>query len=226
MSTVNKDHILTFYNDFRAVDLGPTEPPLPGPTSSVLARAWNSVTVFLARLVGRPGPKPGPTEPEHAAAAEAWIGMSASYDGGLTWVGGLVPGGPEDDSDASMASPAYGLEGASDPVVVSAPCGKFFLAWLAFTRGGESRLLVSRFTDHNDSDQRHTISYDGTTVVEVGQNATNGHFLDKPDAAIELTGATGCDAFADHVSYTTFVGNGAATSSRARSPSRRPPTGA
>ena len=40
VSTVNKDHILAFYNDFRAVDLGPTEPPLPSGAGSMLARVW------------------------------------------------------------------------------------------------------------------------------------------------------------------------------------------
>jgi hypothetical protein len=208
VSTVNKDHVLAFYNDFRAVDLGPSEPPLPSGSGSMLARVWKGAKVLLARLVGRPAPEEPAGDPDRAASAEAWIGMSTSYDGGLTWVGGLVPGSPEDDSPASLASPAYGLQGASDPVVVSAPCGKFFLAWLAFTRGGESRLLVSRFTDLNDSDQRHTIRYEGTTVVEVGMNATNGHFLDKPHAAIELTGGGTCGDFVVHVSYTTFVGKG------------------
>ena len=212
VSTVNKDHILAFYNDFRAVDLGTTEPPLPDDTRALLAKAWDGMNGFLTRLAGGTPPEPAPAMPERAAAAEAWIGMSASYDGGLTWVGGLVPGSPEDDSPASLASPAHGLLGASDPVVVSAPCGKFFLAWMAFTRGGESRLLVSRFTDLNDSDQRHTIRYEGTSVVEIGQNATNGHFVDKPHAAIELTGGTGCSAFNVHVSYTTFVGTGGFTS--------------
>ena len=183
VSSVNKDHILAFYNDFRAVDLGTTEPPLPDDTRALLAKAWDGMNGFLTRLAGGTPPEPAPAKPERAAAAEAWIGMSASYDGGLTWVGGLVPGSPEDDSPASLASPAHGLLGASDPVVVSAPCGKFFLAWMAFTRGGESRLLVSRFTDLNDSDQRHTIRYEGTSVVEIGQNATNGHFVDKPHAA-------------------------------------------
>ncbi len=212
VSSVNKDHILAFYNDFRAVDLGPTEPPLPSDTRALLARAWDGLNGFLGRLAGGAAAEPAPAKPGHAAAAEAWIGMSASYDGGLTWVGGLVPGGPEDDSPASLASPAHGLEGASDPVVVSAPCGKFFMAWMAFTRGGESRLLVSRFTDLNDSDQRHTIRYEGTTVVEIGQNATNGHFVDKPHAAVELTGGGTCGDFVVHVSYTTFVGTGGFTS--------------
>ena len=77
---------------------------------------------------------------------------------------------------------------------------------------GRASFLVSRFTDLNDSDLRHTIKYEGTTVVETGQNATNGHFVDKPHAAIELTGGTGCSAFNVHVSYTTFVGTGGFTS--------------
>ena len=43
--------------------------------------------------------------------------MSRSYDGGLTWSGAFLPGGPFDASPASLAAPVYGLQAATDPVV-------------------------------------------------------------------------------------------------------------
>ena len=68
--------------------------------------------------------------------------MSTSYDGGQTWSGGLMPGASFDDSPASLASPVHGLEAATDPVAFAAPCGVFHVAFLAFTRGGTSKMVV------------------------------------------------------------------------------------
>ena len=165
---------------------------------------------LLARLVG--GSDRTRAEPELLAAQEAGIGMSVSYDGGLTWVGGFVPGLPFDTSPASLASPAYraGMQGMSDPVVVAAPCGRFYLAHLAFTRNQSSQLLVSVLQDQNNDDLRHTIRWVKSTLIEQGNNASFGHFLDKPHIAVAPTGAVSCGAVTEkvYVSYTTFTGNG------------------
>ena len=207
VSTLNKDHIVVVYNDWRAVDV-PTDPMIPG-TASTLARLWDGVRGLLARLAGAPAPRT--PEPSRKAASEAGLGMSVSYDGGLTWTGGFVPGLPFDASPASLASPAHkaGLQGMSDPVIVSAPCGRFYLAYLAFTREGISQMLVSRLQDLNNSDVTHTVQWQGTTLVEQGSNAAYGHFLDKPHMALALTGASSCTAVTErvYVSYTTFTGN-------------------
>ncbi len=211
VSTVNKDHIIAFYNDFRTVDV-PSDPPIPGLIASTgLERLWTGARRLLANLVGRPEADRS-DRPAYEASSEAGIGMSVSYDGGLTWTGGFVPGLPFDTSPASLASPAYqrGMEGMSDPVVVPGACGRFYLTYLAFTRGGQSSLLVSVLQDLNNSDVEHTFRWLRTTEVELGQNANFGHFVDKPHAAVLMNGATNCSDVTEevYVTYTTFVGNG------------------
>ena len=105
-------------------------------------------------------------------ALEAGIGMSVSYDGGLTWTGGFMPGLPFDQSPASVKSPGFGLEGMSDPVAISAPCGKFYVAYLQFSRiTRQSKLMVARFQDLNDHDLRHTFKFLGSSVIETGMNS-------------------------------------------------------
>ncbi len=142
------------------------------------------------------------------AASEAWVGMSRSYDGGLTWSGGFLPGAPFDGSSASTASPVYGLQAATDPVLAPGPCGKFYLVFMAFTRGGESKLVVARYQDLNNPGGGEHIVYEGMTVVETGNNATNGHFLDKPDIEVDIFRDANPDICADrvYVSYSTFTG--------------------
>jgi len=214
VSTLNKDHIIAVYNDFRAVDV-PTDPAL-GTSASTLARLWNGVRGWFAKLTGGSGSDRGAMgDPDLAANQEAGIGMSVSYDGGLTWIGGFVPGLPFDTTPASLASPAYqaGMQGMSDPVIVAAPCGRFYLAYIAFTRGGASQLLVSTLQDQNNDDLRHTIRWVKTTLVEQGNNGAYGHFLDKEHMAVASTGATSCSAVTEtvYVSYTTFTGNSTGT---------------
>jgi hypothetical protein len=205
-SSLNPDHAMAIYNDFRAVDV-PADPSLPDFNSSAIARLWSGARTLLARVLGRTGPKPAPGPP--VAALEAGIGMSVTYDGGMTWTGGFMPGLPFDDSQASRVSPAR-LEGMSDPVLLSAPCGRFYAFYLAFTRGGQSKLMLARFQDLNNDELNHTIKFLGFTEIDSGQNDTNGHFLDKPSGAIIPTGATSCEAVTEHLVfvYTTFTGNG------------------
>jgi CARDB len=205
-SSLNPDHAMAIYNDFRAVDV-PNDATLPDFNSSAIARLWMGARTLLARVLGRPAPKPAAGPP--VAALEAGIGMSLTYDGGMTWTGGFMPGLPFDDSPASSASPAR-LEGMSDPVLLSAPCGRFYAFYLAFTRGGQSKLMLARFQDLNNDELNHTIKFLGFTQIDSGQNDTNGHFLDKPSAGIIPTGASSCDAVTEHLVfvYTTFTGNG------------------
>ena len=90
-SSLNPDHAMAIYNDFRAVD-GPDDAGLPDFNTSSVARLWMGARTLLARVLGRPGPKrnQGPA----VAAVEAGIGMSVTYDGGITWTGGFMPGLP------------------------------------------------------------------------------------------------------------------------------------
>jgi hypothetical protein len=220
VSSVNKDHVLAFYNDFRAVDIAADE-PLPGLLSSTSGgRLWNGLRGLVARLLGRP-----PARRSAVAAREAGIGMSVSYDGGLTWTGGFMPGLPFDTTPGSVKSPGFGLEGMSDPVAVAAPCGRFYVAYLAFSRAtGTSKLLVARFQDLNDHDVRHTIKYLGTSLLATGQAPpftimTGGGpppstFVDKPEIALKLTGMSSCSDVTEHVyvTFTKFIGQGSAGS--------------
>ena len=131
-STRNPDHLVAFFNDYRAVDiandvgLGETE------TMVALVNIAREIMMAASWL---PLPE---LHLQPRAAAEAWVGMSRSYDGGLTWSGAFLPGGPFDTSSASTASPVYGLQAATDPVVAPGPCGKFYVVFMAFTRGDES----------------------------------------------------------------------------------------
>jgi hypothetical protein len=204
-STRNPNHLIAFFNDYRAVDL-------PDPEPGGLAEKGEDPAgevedgIQLAELTGDGKPSEQQTP---AAGSEAFIGVAFSYDNGLSWSGGFVPGGPEDRSPASLASPLFGLEAGTDPVAVAAPCGFVHLVGVAFDRGGESRMFFASYQDTNDSETAHTWRYLGTSVIERGNNAENGVFLDKPDAAVDiLRDGSSPDPCAHrlYVSYTTFNG--------------------
>ena len=205
-STLNPDHLLAFFNDYRAVD-APDDSYIGEDQFEVASLALNVAEFMLAGLI--PLPEIPFIESPPIAAAEAWVGMSRSYDGGLTWAGGFLPGADFDGSDASLASPVYGLEAATDPVLAPAPCGNFYVVFVAFTRGGQSKLAVARYQDLNNDEGGDTITYLGTTVIETGNNADNGHFLDKPDIEVDVWRGDGGPEECGHrvyVSYSTFVG--------------------
>jgi hypothetical protein len=205
-STRNPDHLLAFFNDYRAVDVA--DDSYVGEEQFQVALAALDLTeVMMAGLI--PNLDIPAIEPPPVAAAEAWVGMSRSYDGGLTWAGGFLPGALFDSSAESTASPIYGLEAATDPVLAPAPCGYFYVVFVAFTRGGQSMLAVARYQDLNNDEGGDTIQYQGTTILEVGNNADNGHFLDKPDIEVDVWRGPGGPAECGHrvyVSYSTFVG--------------------
>ena len=83
-------------------------------------------------------------------------------------------------------SPVYGLDASTDPVLAAGPCGTFYLTFVAFTRGGESKIAVARYRDTNDLEGGDTIVYEGMTVIESGNNAEYGYFLDKPDIEVDM----------------------------------------
>jgi VCBS repeat-containing protein len=208
VSTRNPAHMLAFFNDYRAVDIQ-ADPGLGEAQTGTLTLAWRYVQKFFARLVGKPTPNGKKELPAMAAAVqEAWIGGSRSYDGGETWSGMFHPGAPFDTTDASVNSPAHGLTAATDPVLAAGPCGKFVLAWLAFDRGGASKMLVSTYVDLNNVPGGDTIFYEDTKVLESANNAQWGYFLDKPAIAVDMHRGNPADpcGFNVYVSYTTFNG--------------------
>ncbi len=76
-----------------------------------------------------------------------------------------MPGASFDDSLISQESPVYGLDAATDPVAVAGPCGYVYVIFMGFTRGGQSKIVVARFQDLNDSESGKTWQYQGTTVA-------------------------------------------------------------
>ena len=207
VSSWNSQHLIAFFNDYRAVDipndLGVGEEGSGASSSGTAEGIVAKVLNFFRKEKG--GDRPA--LPEQAAASEAWVGGSRSYDGGITWTGFFVPGGPFDDSPASLASPLKGLEASTDPVAASGPCGTVYLAYLGFTRGETSKMVVSRWQDTNNLIGGDTWTYGGTAVLEVGNNAEFGFFLDKPHIATDYVrnGGGACDHNI-YVSYTTFNG--------------------
>jgi hypothetical protein len=102
---------LTFAEEGLGEDVAENRGPLP----------------WLARLFFR-----APAKRSVQAAAEAWVGTSFTYDG-VTYSGGMLPGGPFDNSPASLAAPVKqrNYQAATDPWVTSAPCGRFHVAFVA-----------------------------------------------------------------------------------------------
>ena len=212
VSSLNKDHMMAFYVDFRTVDVpGGPLPPEGRANSGFASRLWNGTRSLFARLLGGSAPR-GKGAP--VAALQAGIGMSVSYDGGLTWTGGFMPGLPFDPSPASINSPGFPLEAMSDPTAIAAPCGRFYVAYMHYSPATRlNKMLVAMFQDQNDHDVRHTVRYLGTRVLATGMNDTNGHFLDKADIGLRLTGATSCSQVTEEVfvTFTTFTGQGSAS---------------
>ncbi len=207
VSSRNKDHIMVFFNDYRAVDEA-VDQPIPSTTkNSAFAAIWNGVKTFFAKLTGRPTEIGQPGEEDHAANQQAGLGCSVSYDGGITWTGCFVPGLPFDQSAASLVSPSYakGLQGMSDPTVAAGKCGKGYLANVAFTFSQASQLQVHTVQDMNDSDVRHTWEWKYIADVSDCNNSSWGCFVDKPAiAAVPIPTASCGDAATDKI-YTTFT---------------------
>jgi hypothetical protein len=154
-STLNPDHLLAFFNDYRAVDVVEGDVGLGEGDVNVTA-----TTLKIARLLLPPTVVSGlPTLQLMAPtnAAEAFIGGARSYDGGFTWSGFFLPGAPWDDSAVSQAAPIYGLEAATDPVLACGPCGTFYLVGVSFTRSENSKIFVARYRDTNDLEGGDTI---------------------------------------------------------------------
>src|SRR4030042_5353761 len=129
------------------------------------------------------GPLPG--IPERAAAGDAWLGVFKSFNGGESWISGLLPGHPYDQTQAGRNSPLYGRGVACDPIIRAAANRLFYYSGIAFDRitNGLSVIFVSRFIDNNvtklgDVDP---IKYLDTTIIDQG---TSGQFADKPWIAV------------------------------------------
>ena len=136
---------------------------------------------------------------EEIAAADAWLGVYTSYDGGESWKTTLLPGFPQDASN----SPLKAYTTAADPWICAGTEGRFYYSGLAFNRGGkDSAIFVARFEDTNDKEGGDTIEYRGVKIVATG-NA--GQFVDMPRMAVDVPRGANNDIV--FLVYTVFVGN-------------------
>ena len=208
VSTRNPQHLMAVFNDYRAVDIA--------------ADGFSNNQVLEHRLQGfrRPHVRVGdrPEGDDGTAAASCRSGRGVGRDGALerrrlTWTGAMVPGSPDDHSQASVSSPIYGLDAMTDPKGAAGPCGYAYVVLVAFTRGGESRIAVARWQDKNNKDGSEAWYYQGTSVVETGLNSTNGQFHDLPSIVVDPLRVTGGDPCAHnvYVGWARFNGNAGAS---------------
>ncbi len=129
------------------------------------------------------------TLPGQTVAADAWVGVFKSFNGGATWTSTLLPGYPQDTSLQGTSSPLHAFTTASDPLVRAAPAGVFYYSGIAFNRGTNLGVIfVSVYVDLNNVENRDSIQYVRAVAVDSG---TAGQFLDKPWIAVGLpTGGT------------------------------------
>jgi hypothetical protein len=181
VSTLNPDHLMAAANDYRTVDMaldaGTGESGQSGDSGEgALARRSGT-----APRVARNGRTRARFPPAGATAAEAWMGVYFSYDRGKHWTTGLLPGHPFDTSSTGLSSPIYGYAAATDPVMAVMTAGRFALAGVAFTPGGQSAMFVSNWRDTPIVEGKHSIVALGThIVVQLGSASSNGVFTDKP----------------------------------------------
>jgi len=126
---------------------------------------------------------------------DAWLGVFKSYDGGARWRTTLLPGYPQDTSDAGMASPLKGYQAGADPVVRAGTNGLFYYAGLVFdrTENGRSAVFVARYIDNNNQEDNYKnnpnhqagdpTTYQGANLIAVNRGRK---FLDKPWIAVDI----------------------------------------
>jgi hypothetical protein len=210
ISSINPDHMMVFCNDYRAT-FNFDDSLVPSGKTTLVASVWNGVKTFLAWLSGRPAPEPEARK--IIASAEAGIGGGVSYDGGTSWQGFMVPGGPNDSTPASLAHPGkqLNLQGYSDPFAVSMRDGRVGVAYIGFTRdkvSGESTqsgVFFTRYRDRNASDVLHDWEYEFSSLVDLSNNLKQGQFLDKVSATAAPDGTL-------YVAYTRFTGKSGSAS--------------
>ena len=184
-SSINPAHMMAAYNDYRTVDFL-EDPGSMVPPSLIQGLVAKLFDWFRApwRREGEEEKEEGENEEaERAAAAQAWIGLSFSDNGGKDWYTGLLPGHSSGVALDDYASPlrTLGLQAASDPVLATTP-NQFFLGGIAFTPNGTSAGFVARFTDRNNTETGQNIQYDWTKLI-VNSSPTQPQFVDKPSVA-------------------------------------------
>jgi hypothetical protein len=130
-------------------------------------------------------------------AADAWLGVFKSFDGGQTWQSTLLPGYKKDNSAPELQN----FTAAADPTVRAGTNGMFYYSGIAFNRGTNLGLIfVCRFIDLNNKENGDVpagtdpIKYIDCMSVDSG---TSGQFIDKPWIAADIprSGAQPCKIF-------------------------------
>lgn len=126
-----------------------------------------------------------PGLPDDVETGDAWVSVYKSFDGGQRWSSTLLPGYPQDTSEAGEASPIKGYQAAADPVVRAGTHGLLYYSGLVFDRGdgGKSGIFLARFIDTNAKENGDPVSYLGTSMV---MSSTGAQFLDKPWMAVDI----------------------------------------
>jgi hypothetical protein len=136
---------------------------------------------------------------EGVAAADAWVGVYESFDGGQSWITTLLPGFPQDTSNEGQASLIKTFETACDPIVRAGANGLFYYCGIAFNRTTkESAIFVARYVDNNNLEKVEVkvdtddgtrkyfgpIQYIDTRLVATG--STSSSFIDMPNMAVDI----------------------------------------
>lgn len=157
---------------------------------------------------------------ERSAAADAWLGVYESFDGGESWITTLLPGFPQDASLDGQASPLRNYETACDPIVRAGANGLFYYCGIAFNRTTkESAIFVSRFVDDNNREKVELVNgpdgqlgyagpigYVDTRLIATG--STGSSFIDMPNLAVDVPRGNARYG-AIYAAYTVFSSTGA-----------------
>jgi uncharacterized repeat protein (TIGR01451 family) len=213
VSTRNPNHIMIAANDYRTVDIA-NDQGLGDTLTRVASNVKHAVDRLVATLLGRrehdiDGDEA--IEKIEAGSGEAWIGVYLSNDGGKSYSSYFMPGYPDDSSVVGTATPAHGRAAASDPVLAAAPAGRFYLGAMVFDRDPVtkkptfSQIVVSRFTDRNNSETGQNFHFDRMTLIDDG--AISGRtFLDKPAIVADIARGSSDPAACGpvYIAYTVF----------------------
>src|SRR4030095_7017900 len=168
-----------------------------------------------------------PGLPADLENGDSWPGVYQSTDCGESWLAGLMPGFPQDNTVEGQASPAKGHSTGADPGVECGIGGFCGYSFIVFNRGTNvGKLLFARFHDANNEQltastvpntdpllvptDKWPMKYISPTLTVDGGVA---QFVDKPGIAMSKgTGTCNLNgrivpATVVHIVWTVFLNN-------------------
>lgn len=138
-----------------------------------------------------------------------WLGYYRSTDGGVTWQNSLLPGYPEDDSPAGLASPMRGFcNRAVDPTQSFDRDGRLFYGFLCSNNLFETpdlalnaSVLVATYDDDGSHYVRTVLVGEGTPAPA---RSVTGLRHDKPNLVVDQTNGPGAGNV--YFAWTRFSG--------------------